>query len=94
MHQFKNSYLTTPLLARMIDSVAAQERLNCCQIILWRILHVKFNCNGENCKVNIAGVVFSLMFFALGVCPLVDSTCCRYFRLTIVLYDGIIFLNH
>jgi len=33
-------------------------------------LHVKFNCNGEKCKINIAGVIFS---FILGVCPFVDT---------------------
>ena len=50
------------------------------KIIFRRILHVKCYCNGENCKVNIAGVI---PVFALEVCPFVDSISCQRFRLTI-----------
>lgn len=45
-----------------------------------RILHVKFNCDGENGKLNIARVTLAFM---LEVCPFVDGLHCQHFRLTI-----------
>lgn len=51
-----------------------------CRKISRRILYVKCDCNGENCKVNIARVILS---YTLEVCLFVDRLNCQHFRLTI-----------